>query len=72
MHKPVLAMPQQVQPEGDESATDIHKRDKEPVGIITDKRTTRNSTLYQVYVHVRVCYTHFTCIFHHACILVYI
>ena len=52
VHKPALAMPQHVQVEGDSFALDIRKTEEEPVGIITNKRTTRNSTLYQVHFNV--------------------
>ena len=55
LHKPVLAMPQRVQiqhatSEGGEFTLDLRKTEEEPVGIITNKRTTRSSTFYQVHV----------------------
>lgn len=50
VHMPVLAMPQRLQTESDNSVTlEIRKTEEEPVGIITNKRQTRNSTLYQVH-----------------------
>ena len=53
LHKPVLAMPQHVQiqhatSEGGEFTLDFRKTEEEPVGIITNKRKTRNSTFYEV------------------------
>lgn len=50
VHKPPLAMPQRVQID-DNFTSDICKTEEEPVGNITNKRTTRNSTLYQVQIN---------------------
>ncbi len=43
LHKPVLAMPQRIQPEDEPGVIQITS-----VGIIINKRKTRHSTLYQV------------------------
>lgn len=49
-HKPILAKPQKFDVSGVESSTNSVLTEEEPVGIIINKRETRNSVLYEVYL----------------------
>jgi len=49
VHKPVIAKPSQISDHCDETNVGNMKlHNKEAIGLIVSKRTTRNSTLYQV------------------------
>lgn len=64
VHKPAMAQPQryEVEEQGDcqLSPNDVKpsgsiKAPQEPIGMITGRKSTRNSTFYQVYFHIHTC-----------------